>query len=101
MVFRVVDAMDMPDSGVNATPIVFGDFGCGYPMMDPARVQVLQDPYSTKFNFRFYKTKRVSGEEQDVDGSQYLGVSRLPFLKILFQCGRLMASPKPSLLISL
>jgi len=72
MGFSVVEAEDMPDAGVDETPIAFGDFGRGYLVVDRTGVRVLRDPYSAKPYVLFYTTKRVGGGVQDFDAIKLL-----------------------------
>lgn len=72
MGFRVVEAEDMPDAGIDATPIAFGDFSRGYLVVDRTGVRVLRDPYSAKPYVLFYTTKRVGGGVQDFDAIKLL-----------------------------
>jgi HK97 family phage major capsid protein len=65
MGFPVVEAEDMPDIGLNACAIAFGDFKRGYLIVDRAGMRVLRDPYSAKPYVLFYTTKRVGGGVQD------------------------------------
>jgi len=65
MGFPLVEAEDMPDAAVDATPIAFGDFARGYLVVDRTGVRVLRDPYSAKPYVLFYTTKRVGGGVQD------------------------------------
>jgi HK97 family phage major capsid protein len=65
MGFPVVEAEDMPDIGLNACAIAFGDFKRGYLIVDRAAMRVLRDPYSAKPYVLFYTTKRVGGGVQD------------------------------------
>ena len=70
--FPLVEAEDMPDIGVDAAPIAFGDFARGYLVVDRAGVRVLRDPYSVKPYVLFYTTKRVGGGVQDFDAIKLL-----------------------------
>ncbi|HEY4193859.1 MAG TPA: phage major capsid protein [Mesorhizobium sp.] len=72
MGFPLVEAEDMPDIGVDATPLAFGDFSRGYLVVDRAGVRVLRDPYSAKPYVLFYTTKRVGGGVQDFDAIKLL-----------------------------
>ncbi len=72
MGFPLVEAEDMPDAGVGATPIAFGDFARGYLVVDRTGVRVLRDPYSAKPYVLFYTTKRVGGGVQDFDAIKLL-----------------------------
>ncbi|WP_082074927.1 phage major capsid protein [Martelella endophytica] len=67
MGFPVTEAEDMPDIGVETTPIAFGDFAAGYLVVDRAGVRVLRDPYSAKPYVLFYTTKRVGGGVQNFE----------------------------------
>lgn len=67
MGFPVVEAEDMPDAAIDATPIAFGDFQRGYLVVDRTGVRVLRDPYTAKPYVLFYTTKRVGGGVQDFD----------------------------------
>lgn len=75
MGFGLVEAEEMPDIGVDATPIAFGDFQRGYLIVDRAGVRVLRDPYSAKPYVLFYTTKRVGGGIQDFDAIKLLKFS--------------------------
>ncbi|MEO3998558.1 phage major capsid protein [Mesorhizobium sp. CAU 1732] len=75
MGFGLVEAEEMPDIGVDATPIAFGDFQRGYLIVDRAGVRVLRDPYSAKPYVLFYTTKRVGGGVQDFDAIKLLKFS--------------------------
>jgi HK97 family phage major capsid protein len=72
MGFPLVEAEDMPDAGVDETPIAFGDFGRGYLVVDRTGVRVLRDPYSAKPYVLFYTTKRVGGGVQDFSAIKLL-----------------------------
>ncbi|MEZ5785260.1 MAG: phage major capsid protein [Xanthobacteraceae bacterium] len=70
--FPVFEAEDMPDIGVDALAIAFGDFRRGYLVVDRAGVSVLRDPYSAKPYVLFYTTKRVGGGVQDFEAIKLL-----------------------------
>ncbi|MBO6719147.1 MAG: phage major capsid protein [Rhizobiaceae bacterium] len=72
MGFPVVEAEDMPDIGIDTTPVAFGDFARGYLVVDRTGVRVLRDPYSAKPYVLFYVTKRVGGGVQDFDAIKLL-----------------------------
>lgn len=74
MGFPLVEAEDMPEfeSGVDSTPIAFGDFRRFYLVVDRTGVRVLRDPYSAKPYVLFYTTKRVGGGIQDFDAAKLL-----------------------------
>ena len=72
MTFPVIEAEDMPDITSNSFAIAFGDFHCGYLIVDRAGVTVLRDPYSAKPYVLFNTTKRVGGGVQDFDAIKLL-----------------------------
>lgn len=57
----VVEAVDMPDTGAGAFPIVLGDFNQGYRVYDRVQLGILRDPYSlaTTGQTRFHARRRV------------------------------------------
>jgi HK97 family phage major capsid protein len=59
----VVEMVDMPDIGANASPIIFGDFSQGYRIFDRVSLSILRDPYSQATNgmTRFLGRRRVAG----------------------------------------
>ncbi len=63
--YPVTIVEDMPDIGVDSTPIAFGDFGHGYTVAERPDMRVLRDPYSAKPHVMFYATKRVGGDVTD------------------------------------
>ncbi|HUF56377.1 MAG TPA: phage major capsid protein [Thermohalobaculum sp.] len=63
--YPVTIVEDMPDIGVDATPIAFGDFGHGYTVAERPDMRVLRDPYSAKPHVMFYATRRVGGDVTD------------------------------------
>ena len=65
MGYSVLIAEDMPDIGVDATAIAFGDFGAGYTIAERPDLRVLRDPFSAKPHVLFYATKRVGGDVTD------------------------------------
>jgi HK97 family phage major capsid protein len=67
MGFPLTEVEAMPDIGVDATAIAFGDFRRGYLVVDRVGIRVLRDPYSAKPYILFYTTKRVGGGVQDFD----------------------------------
>lgn len=60
--FPVVEMADMPAIAANATPIVFGNLGIAYQIVDRIGIRVLRDPYTTKGFVKFYTTKRTGGD---------------------------------------
>ncbi|MBK5958584.1 phage major capsid protein [Rhodoplanes elegans] len=59
----VVEAVDIPDVGSGAFPIIFGDFNTGYRIVDRIGLSVLVNPYllATTGMTRFHATRRVGG----------------------------------------
>ncbi len=57
----VVEAVDMPDIGATAEPIIFGDFKRGYRIYDRLSLAVLADPYTQRANglMRYHARRRV------------------------------------------
>ena len=57
----VVEAVDMPDIGVSAEPIIFGDFKRGYRIYDRLSLAVMADPYTQRANglMRYHARRRV------------------------------------------
>ncbi|WP_121061888.1 phage major capsid protein [Chachezhania antarctica] len=65
MGYPVLIAEDMPDPGVDAFPIAFGDFRAGYTVAERPDIRILRDPFSAKPHVLFYATKRVGGGVTD------------------------------------
>ena len=65
MGYPVLIAEDMPDIGVGALAIAFGDFRAGYTIAERPDLRVLRDPFSAKPHVLFYATKRVGGAISD------------------------------------
>lgn len=57
--YEIVINEDMDGIGAGKMPIIFGDFGAGYQVVDRLGVNMLRDPYTTKGAVSFYTTKRV------------------------------------------
>lgn len=59
----VAEAIDMPDIASNAFPIVFGDLGTGYRIVDRMQLGTLTDPYTqaTRAITRIHGTRWVGG----------------------------------------
>ncbi len=57
----VVEAVDMPDIGTDAEPIIFGDFKRGYRIYDRLSLAVLSDPYTQRINglVRYHARRRT------------------------------------------
>ena len=57
--YDIVINEDMADIGAGNMPIIFGDFGSAYSIIDRVGVSVLRDPYSAYGAISFYTRKRV------------------------------------------
>lgn len=57
----VVEAVDMPDIGASAEPIIFGDFKRGYRIYDRLSLSVMADPFTQRVNglMRYHARRRV------------------------------------------
>ncbi|MFC2967724.1 phage major capsid protein [Acidimangrovimonas pyrenivorans] len=57
----VIEAVDMPDVGLSAEPIIFGDFKRGYRIYDRISLAMLADPYTQRANglMRYHARRRV------------------------------------------
>ena len=65
MGYPVLVAEDMPDVGIDANAIAFGDFAAGYTVAERPDLRILRDPFSAKPHVLFYATKRVGGDVSD------------------------------------
>jgi HK97 family phage major capsid protein len=65
MGYRVLISEDMPDIGLDAYAIAFGDFEAGYTIAERPDLRILRDPFSAKPNVLFYATKRIGGDVSD------------------------------------
>ncbi|QDL93083.1 phage major capsid protein [Paroceanicella profunda] len=65
MGYPVLISEDMPDIGVDAYAIAFGDFDSGYTIAERPDLRILRDPFSAKPNVLFYATKRIGGDVSD------------------------------------
>lgn len=59
--YPMTEVPAMPNIAAAAKPIVFGDFGQGYLIVDGVGTRLVRDPYSNKPFVQFYTTKRVGG----------------------------------------
>lgn len=55
-------AEDMPDIGVDAHAVLYGDFMRAYTIVDRVGTRILRDPFTSKPHVGFYATKRVGGD---------------------------------------
>ncbi len=72
MGYPVLISEDMPDIGLDATAIAFGDFGAGYTVAERPDLRILRDPFSAKPHVLFYATKRVGGDVSDFSAIKLL-----------------------------
>lgn len=63
--YKVLICEEMPDIGVGANAIAFGDFANGYTIAERPDLRILRDPFSAKPNVLFYANKRVGGGVTD------------------------------------
>jgi HK97 family phage major capsid protein len=63
--YPVVEVAGMPAMTTGLVPILFGDMGMTYLVVDRLGTQVLRDPYTNKPFVMFYTTKRVGGGVQN------------------------------------
>ncbi|MFG1349655.1 phage major capsid protein [Xanthobacter autotrophicus] len=73
----VVEAVDMPDTGAGAFPVIFGDFDSGYRIVDRVDFSVLVNPYirATEGIMRIHATRRVGGAVVRPDSLKKLLIS--------------------------
>lgn len=57
--YGVTENEDMPDIGVGAIPIAFGNYWRGFWIIDRIGIRSLRDPFTNKPYVHFYTTKRV------------------------------------------
>jgi HK97 family phage major capsid protein len=65
MGYPVLIAEDMPDIGLDAMAVAFGNFKAGYTVAERPDLRILRDPFSAKPHVLFYATKRVGGDVSD------------------------------------
>ncbi len=65
----------MPDVAANSLPVAFGDFRCGYLIIDRTGIRVLRDPYTNKPYVHFYTTKRVGGGIQNFQAIKVMKIA--------------------------
>ena len=70
--YPVAESEDMPSLATDSYSVAFGDFRCGYLIVDRVGIRVLRDPYSQKPYVLFYTTKRVGGGVQDFNAIKLL-----------------------------
>lgn len=72
MGYPVIISEDMPDIGVDAMAIAFGDFAAGYTIAERPDIRVMRDPFSAKPHVLFYASKRVGGDVTDFNAIKLL-----------------------------
>jgi HK97 family phage major capsid protein len=72
--YPVIIDDDMPalKDDVKSASIAFGDFHCGYQIIDRQGLKILRDPYSSKPFIEFYASKRTGGAVVDFDAIKVL-----------------------------
>ena len=70
--YPVLTCEEMPDIGVDTTPIAFGDFKAGYTIAERPDLRILRDPYSVKPHVQFYASMRVGGDVTDFSAIRLL-----------------------------
>jgi HK97 family phage major capsid protein len=73
--YPITEMPGMPNVAAGAKPILFGDFGKGYLIVDRMGVRVLRDPFTNKPFVNFYTTKRVGGGLLNPDVLKAMNVS--------------------------
>ena len=73
--FEIVINDDMADIGAGTMPIIFGDFGAGYQIVDRVGVSMLRDPYSAHGAISFYTRKRVGSMLLNTEALKVVAVS--------------------------
>jgi HK97 family phage major capsid protein len=68
----VVICDDMPGLADGSVPILFGNFGDAYQIVDRSDISVLRDPYSRKPFVEFFVTKRTGGDVVDFNAIKAL-----------------------------
>ena len=63
--YPVLIVEEMPDIGVDAHAIAFGNFRKGYTIAERPDLRILRDPYSSRPNITFFASKRVGGDVSD------------------------------------
>ena len=66
--------MDDIDEAASSFPVVFGDIGRAYQIIDRVGVSTLRDPYSQKGAVQFYTRKRVGSMLKDVSAVKVIQV---------------------------
>ena len=72
--YPVVENEAMPDMGGTGAPIIFGDFGRAYLIVDRVGITVRRNPYQQEPFVYFYARKRVGGMLQDSEALKLLSV---------------------------
>lgn len=72
---RVIFANDMPVVATNALPVIYGDFGMGYVVLDRLGIRVIRDIYTAKPYVKFYTTKFTGGAVSNFQSLKILKIS--------------------------
>ena len=70
------DMASAPTATGDACPIIFGDFGRAFQIVDRVGVSMLRDPYTTAGAINFYTRKRVGSMVLDASALKVIGVSK-------------------------
>jgi HK97 family phage major capsid protein len=73
--YPVVIDDDMPKLEASSISVAFGDFSCGYQIVDRQELKILRDPYTSKPFVEFYASKRTGGAVVDFDAIKLLKFS--------------------------
>jgi HK97 family phage major capsid protein len=71
----IIEVPDMPAVAGGNFPIIFGDIGQAYQIVDKTTVGMLRDPYSSKPYVEFYTTRRTGGQVVKADAIVKLHIS--------------------------
>lgn len=72
-----VELPDMPNIGAGTYPVLFGDWGRAYTLVDRLAMEFLRDPYTqaTSGNIRFIFRRRLGGQVRLAEAMQKLYIS--------------------------
>ena len=70
------DMADIPTTTGDAAPILFGDFGRAYQIIDRVGVSMIRDPYTQPGAVKFYTRKRVGSMVLDASALKVVAVSK-------------------------
>ena len=72
--YDIVINEDMQDVAAGNFPVIFGDFGSAYSIIDRVGVSVLRDPYSAYGAISFYTRKRVGSMVKNTESLKVLAI---------------------------